>query len=226
MNSFKWTWLISFLIFAHAERVFHDSNQVIPVAHLTADQKSQVKELLGQLGNRHSSVDVMALTNFVQKRLPKVYKQMSPAIVDSLLREAKRNGLDPLFLVAVIMTESSFNPKAVGRHGEIGLMQIRPKTAEWVARKFGHQGHVNLNDPLMNIKIGAFYLSKLRKKFSRVGNRYVAAYNMGSRNVRRLVSINKEPKIYPDRVLGYYKSLHKEVSRMVAASAGQKLASN
>src|SRR5512144_2060024 len=47
-------------------------------------------------------------------------------------RVAQRYGIDPALVKAVVWRESKFNPKVRGRVGEIGLMQIRPLTAqEW-----------------------------------------------------------------------------------------------
>ncbi len=57
---------------------------------------------------------------------------------------------------AVVEIESSFNPKARGRAGEVGLMQIKPATA----RMMGYKGSVkNLYNPDTNIQFGMKYLA-------------------------------------------------------------------
>ncbi len=57
---------------------------------------------------------------------------------------------------AVVKVESNFNPKARGRAGEVGLMQIKPATA----RMMGYKGSVkNLYDPETNIQFGMKYLA-------------------------------------------------------------------
>src|SRR5439155_558715 len=43
---------------------------------------------------------------------------------------AARYRIDPLLVKAVIWQESKFNPKAKGRAGEIGLMQVQEIAAE------------------------------------------------------------------------------------------------
>lgn len=46
---------------------------------------------------------------------------------EDIARVAYDMGEDPLLLQAIAKVESSFNPKARGKIGEIGLFQIRPE---------------------------------------------------------------------------------------------------
>ncbi|MFX5793561.1 transglycosylase SLT domain-containing protein, partial [Acinetobacter baumannii] len=68
--------------------------------------------------------------------------------------------------VAVIDTESSFRPNARGSHGEIGLMQLKPSTAQWIARRHGLPwwGPATLLDPAAIVRLGAAYLSDIRNR--------------------------------------------------------------
>ncbi|MCM2294202.1 lytic transglycosylase domain-containing protein [Allorhizobium sp. BGMRC 0089] len=69
---------------------------------------------------------------------------------------AKAYGVPVKLARAVVNTESGFNAKARGRHGEIGLMQIKPATA----RAMGYKGSVaGLYDPDTNLKYGMKYLA-------------------------------------------------------------------
>jgi soluble lytic murein transglycosylase len=98
-------------------------------------------------------------------------------------------------------------------------MQILPKTAQCIAPQAGIARHqVNLEDPATNIRIGATYFAKLRKTFEGRSTRYVSAYNMGSKNVRKLLKSNKEPKIYSTRVLGNYTAFYARVGSTTLAS--------
>lgn len=55
--------------------------------------------------------------------------------VAALLREtASRHGLDPTLLQAMAWQESGWRQDAVSSAGAIGLLQLRPSTAAWVAR--------------------------------------------------------------------------------------------
>jgi soluble lytic murein transglycosylase len=161
----------------------------------------------------------------VRKSLPEAYRESAFEIARSIISEANHHHMDPLFLMAVIATESQFNPKARGTHGEIGLMQILPKTAKWIAPQAGiARNKINLEDPATNIRIGATYFAKLRKTFSGHGTRYVSAYNMGSKNVHKLLKSNREPRIYSTRVIGNYTAFYARigsttlVSRRVAST--------
>ena len=61
---------------------------------------------------------------------------------------------------AVVSVESNFNPKARGRAGEIGLMQIKLATARLMGYRGSKKG---LYDPETNIKYGMKYLGKAHK---------------------------------------------------------------
>lgn len=71
-------------------------------------------------------------------------------------RAAEARGLPPEIAEAVAFVESGFNPNAVGGVGEIGLMQIRPATAEML----GHDGGaLALFDPETNARYAVRYLA-------------------------------------------------------------------
>jgi soluble lytic murein transglycosylase-like protein len=74
-----------------------------------------------------------------------------------LTREAKRSDLPTDLADAVVAVESGYNPGAVGKVGEVGLMQVRPQTAAML----GYNGTAaELMDPEVNISYGVRYLSK------------------------------------------------------------------
>lgn len=151
----------------------------------------------------------------VQSALKKQDKARAFEIARAVIVEANHHAMDPLFLLAVIKTESKFDLRVRGRHGEIGLMQVLPKTAEWLAVQagLGSSGKLNLEDPVTNIRIGATYFAHLRRSFKGQVFRYVGAYNMGAANVRRLVAARIEPKEYASRVLANYNSYYRHLDR-------------
>ncbi len=72
---------------------------------------------------------------------------------------SQRTGIPVDLLIAQARQESGFNPGATGGAGEIGIMQIHPKTA--ANPGFGMTGVQNpdaLRDPRTNINFGADYL--------------------------------------------------------------------
>jgi len=91
---------------------------------------------------------------------------------------ARRNGLNPGVVAAVIRAESSGNPFAVSRVGARGLMQLMPATAE----RFGVHHH-ELFDPAQNLEAGSRYLSWLIEQFPNDLAKVLAAYNAGENAV-------------------------------------------
>ena len=145
----------------------------------------------------------------VRASLPAEYRGRAFEVARSLIIESNHHGMDPLFLMAVAAHESKFKPKARGAHGEIGLLQILPSTAAEIAPQAGISKELlNLEDPCVNIRIGATYFAKLRKRFNSHGTRYVSAYNMGAKNVRKLLAKKIEPKIYSNKVMAHYASFY------------------
>ncbi len=100
-------------------------------------------------------------------------------------------GIEPAFIASVINEESSFNNLCVSRSGAIGLMQIMPQTAEWLAVRMGIENYnVNqLYDAQFNINMGTFYLKYL---FERFDDDYttLCAYNAGEGTVRNWLKNN------------------------------------
>lgn len=71
--------------------------------------------------------------------------------------EARRNGVPPEMVDAVMAVESGYNPAARGDVGEVGLMQVLPSTAAMM----GFGGTVEtLGRPEVNIAYGTRYLAQ------------------------------------------------------------------
>jgi|GEM_PF-348190 soluble lytic murein transglycosylase-like protein len=56
--------------------------------------------------------------------------QLPPDLYVKAVQYARAFQIDPNLLVAIVWVESRFCPEALGSHGEIGLGQILPSTAE------------------------------------------------------------------------------------------------
>jgi soluble lytic murein transglycosylase len=103
---------------------------------------------------------------------------------------AEQNGIDPLMVAALINVESKFRTEDVSRVGAVGLMQLMPETAAWVAQQSGiaYSGTEALADPAVNIRLGSWYLAYLNKQFKGNWVAVVAAYNGGEGRVNRWIS--------------------------------------
>jgi soluble lytic murein transglycosylase len=126
--------------------------------------------------------------------MPVVGRLFYPYYYQPLIEaEARRNGLDPLFVAAVIRQESGFRPHAKSPVGAVGLMQLMPKTGVWAGQQLGlKQFDVKLlEDPNVNVKLGCWYLKYLFQQF-REPAKVLAAYNGGEGNMAYWGSLQGE----------------------------------
>lgn len=106
---------------------------------------------------------------------------------DLIEREARRNGLDPYFVVALMRQESLFNPKAKSGPGAIGLMQVMPRTGKAVAARLGIRNYKDemLTDPATNIRIGTVILADHLRSYNGRVEDVLIAYNAGAGRLGR-----------------------------------------
>lgn len=146
---------------------------------------------------------------------------------DALLSEARKRGLDPRLLKAIIAAESEFNPKALSPKGAMGLMQVMPATAESMGVPRGL-----IKDPWQNIRAGAAYIAKLYAVIAARHNmkgvrmadapvwmvqRVIASYHAGPKFLAR-GSWYKSTRLYVRKVLLFYQSRVTDVRRESSAA--------
>ena len=188
---------------------------------------THAKELLGKYYDGSAAQMVenanslgMAIFNDVYRNLPKKYKTSAVDVSTAIIEHAEKYEIDPVFVVAVIKTESSLNPMAKGRFGEIGLMQLKPDTAAWIAKKYGirWKGAKSLENPKTNVILGIAYLNFLRDRFDGHANKYLSAYNMGAKNVCRMYASDRTPHEYSMRVMKNYNSTYRRLAAATTLS--------
>ncbi len=111
---------------------------------------------------------------------------------DPLVRmAARKHGLDPALVHAVILAESAYNRWAVSRAGAQGLMQLMPATAAYYAVG-------DVFDPEQNIGGGVRYLKDLSDLYGGQTAMVLAAYNAGQSAVAKYKGIPpyKETRAY------------------------------
>lgn len=112
---------------------------------------------------------------------------------ETIIKHATTQKIDPLLVAAVIRTESKFHSKATSRSGALGLMQIMPDTAKWIAQQRGDEEFHKelLFEPDVNIEYGTWYIANLSKEFDGDLVLVIAAYNAGRGNVNRWLAEKK-----------------------------------
>jgi soluble lytic murein transglycosylase-like protein len=109
---------------------------------------------------------------------------------------ARRHGLDPNLVLAVVKVESGFQTDAVSNKGAQGLMQLMPATAKEL-------GVADALDPAQNLDGGTRYLRQLVALYGGDVGKALAAYNAGPGAVKRHGGVPpyRETHHYIDRVL-------------------------
>ncbi len=127
--------------------------------------------------------------------------------------------IDGAIVASVANVESNFRVGAKSNKGAVGIMQLMPSTAEWVASQLREEfDEERLTEAKYNLKLGSYYLSYLINYFGdeKLG---ICAYNAGQGNVSAWLknkeysadgkTLNKIPfketKNYLSRVLKNYK---------------------
>ena len=110
---------------------------------------------------------------------------------DTVIQEAaKRRGVDPMLVKAVVWRESRFRPDKLGLDGERGLMQITDAAAlEWAkSEKIVNFVPTDLFDPKTNLDAGAWLLGRALRRYEGKDNPLpfaLAEYNAGRSRVAK-----------------------------------------
>jgi soluble lytic murein transglycosylase len=129
-----------------------------------------------------AAVIFLATAPFVDKAVHEVTLPLRHE--DIIRQQAGDKRLDPALIAAVIYTESRFRDQT-STAGAKGLMQLMPRTADYIARKSGGTAFVqgDLATPQVNISYGSWYLRYLLDKYGGNTMLALAAYNAGEGKV-------------------------------------------
>lgn len=101
--------------------------------------------------------------------------------------------VDPALAYGHIVQESGFRRTAVSPKDAVGLMQVRPGTAQDLARARGlPYSRASLTDPTYNLEYGQSFIEMMRRDPGTGGQlpRVIASYNAGPLPVARWATIN------------------------------------
>lgn len=167
---------------------------IVPAASSFADETSDVSAI-GAGGDADAEA-ILALR-------PQSYET---PFDDKIAAAARRHGVDPLLLHAVITQKSRYRSRAVSHAGARGLMQVMPGTG----RMLGVKQADHLFDPDVNINAGAKLLSDLWRRMDGNIDLVLAAYNAGEGAVRKYgmaVPPYRETRNYVVKVKAIYTKL-------------------
>ena len=135
-------------------------------------------------------------------------------VAEVILEQSSKHSFDPLLVLAMIQVESGFQYAAISPGGARGIMQLLPDVAKDLLGKISpvHEAKSRpfkpeyLDDPVLNIKLGVYYLHDLRKSFRNL-NLALIAYNLGPTEIRnRLENKIELSDEYSTAVLTAYQS--------------------
>ncbi len=115
---------------------------------------------------------------------PYLYPMGYQGLVES---EAQNHRLDPFLILALMRTESLFDPLAESPAGARGLMQIMPATGREIFRQLGapDESMNSFFEPEWSIRMGAYYLGQQVQAYHGQVQFALAAYNAGPGHASR-----------------------------------------
>ena len=132
---------------------------------------------------------------------------------------ARRHGLSPNLVSALMAVESDFDPAAISPKGAQGLMQLMPLIVKY------YQVYNPFN-PQQNIEGGIRYLSDLLRLFDNQLPLALAAYNGGEGLVRKHGGVPPMLESYVNKVLTLYEQTHGTRIHRYVMPSGMMLFSN
>ena len=144
---------------------------------------------------------IAAVIAIIFANLPTTQKLLYPFYYrDKVEEHSARYRVDKFLAVSVMKVESNFSEGAISRSGAVGLMQIMPETANWIADCLDEEPPTinKLHDSDTNIKYGIWYLAELEDEFFGNDVLALAAYNAGRGNVRHWMEQGDWQKNFSD----------------------------
>ena len=152
------------------------------------------------LGKRESLLDRQQWRS-LRKRDAYWYGLFPFPYEQSLISNAKQEKINSLLPISVMRKESTFDPDIDSHVGAVGLMQIIPRTANWIAKQNNITAY-DLTKPEDNIRMGTWYLAHNHQRYNNNSLYAIASYNAGTGNVNRWLKQYslKDPDLFVERI--------------------------
>lgn len=128
----------------------------------------------------------LANVKFVSDIIRDQHKRTNASeLARAIVIHSEKAHLDPLFVAAIIKSESAFLQHAKSPVGALGLMQVLPSTGKYISDVRGVKwyGPWKLTDPNYNIRLGIEYVKYLSQMFNGNMEHALVAYNWGPGNL-------------------------------------------
>ena len=143
------------------------------------------------------SRELIKIYSIIKANRPDVSDAETWRVAEVVWEECAKRKIDPLLVLALIKIESGFQYAAVSPVGARGIMQIMPDTARSLTHSVGGNYGIRpaafrpeaLDDPLLNIRLGVYYLHGLKTQFQDL-NLTLSAYNFGPAELQNRLDNN------------------------------------
>jgi soluble lytic murein transglycosylase len=165
---------------------------------------------------------LVTIYSIVKSNRPSIADKEAWKVSAAILNESAKRDLDPMLVLAVIKVESGFRHRALSPMGARGIMQIMPETGKYLSEELfrvdGFETRAfmpdHLDDPVLNIKLGVYYLDGLKKQFRSL-SLALLAYNLGPGEIQNRLANNLHfSDEYAAVVLDAYREYKKAQTRV------------
>ncbi|MBS2031097.1 MAG: lytic transglycosylase domain-containing protein [Deltaproteobacteria bacterium] len=153
------------------------------------------------------SPEIAHLDEILARKAPGLGLEVRQQLAAALVMESHDAKLDPLLVLAVMRVESEFDEDALSDRGARGLMQLRPGTLAFLAKRDGIRLPIDeiQDDPVLSTRLAVRYLGRLVKSFHGDLDRALMAYNAGPHRLHVAVKARDTARLdrlssYPRRV--------------------------
>lgn len=157
----------------------------------------------GKNWNLPSSEATPYYAAFIKKVNPKLSTGQAMDIASGIIGFSLKYGVDARLIMAMVMTESSFNPNSTSRAGAMGLGQLMPSNVREMGLNNAYDTMQNLSG---TVRLVRRHLEQYQMKFNSLVLS-LAAYNAGPGAVRKYGGVPpyRETQNYVRKVLNLYR---------------------
>ena len=152
---------------------------------------------------------VPAYVRFIMGRNPKLTESEAKRIAESILAYSAHFGVDARLIVAIVITESDFNPNTRSNKGAMGLGQLMPFNVKALGLNDGFNIEQNLWGTVRMIRGNIDRYSKQTTDSFEALVLALAGYNAGNGAVKKHGGVPpyRETQNYVRKVVAYYQQL-------------------